>query len=62
MLNSCPKCKNTDLHIEGSIRATLHCSRDQSGVVQLSLLNWDSVESINSYECLNCGQIFSDEN
>jgi len=62
MLNSCPKCKNSDLHIYTLTRAILHSMKDQSGSVQLSLLEWGGVEQVEHYECLNCGYIFCGEN
>ena len=58
MLTVCPNCHHTDLHCHALIRATLHSFKDNSGTVQLSLLDWDQIESVESYECLNCGYRF----
>lgn len=62
MFNSCPQCKNSDLHIEASVKAVLHSTKDLTGSIQLTLLYWDRVESVEHYECLNCGHIFTGEN
>jgi len=56
---SCPKCHHTDLHLHAVVTAVLHSCKDDSGVVQLSQLQWDEIEYINSYECLNCGYKFN---
>jgi hypothetical protein len=55
MTHTSPKCHHTDLHIYAVISAILHSSKDQSGSVQYSLWDWDSIESIDYYECLSCG-------
>lgn len=61
MIYTCPKCHNTDLHCHVVVRATLRSIKEQSGAVQLTMLAWDEVLDVESYECLNCGNIFSDE-
>ena len=62
MLNTCPKCHHTDLHLHALIRAVLHSCRESNGSVQYSLLDWDEIIKVESYECLNCGLIFTGEN
>lgn len=42
-------------------RAVLRSTKDDSGTGQLSLLQWDGIEYVESYECLNCGYKFSGE-
>ena len=61
LINTCPNCHHTDLHCYALIRATLHSCKDDSGTVQLSLLDWDQVETVDRYECLNCGKKFIDD-
>jgi hypothetical protein len=62
MLHKCPQCHHTDLHLHALIRAVLHSTKDGSGAVQLSLLEWDRVASVDHYECLNCVHVFIGEN
>lgn len=62
MTHSCPNCHHTDLHCHAVIRAVLHSCKDQTGSVQYSLLEWDGIEQVEHYECLNCGYIFYDDN
>ena len=62
MIHNCPNCHHTDLHCHAVIRATLHTHRDQNGSVQYSLLDWDEILEVESYECMNCGHKFREEN
>lgn len=61
MLTVCPSCRHTDLHCYALVRATLHSCKNDSETVQLSLLDWDRVETVDSYECLSCGYKFMDD-
>lgn len=62
MTRVCPNCNYDDLHITATVRAILHSHSDYQEVVHLDLLKWTTIESVESYECLNCGYRFCDGN
>jgi hypothetical protein len=61
MTHTCPKCHHADLHCHAMVRAVLHSCKDTTGNIQLSLLDWDQIDHIETYECLSCGHNFCGE-
>jgi len=52
---SCPECGHNQLHCDATIKAVLKTKQYDDGSWDYELFEWEDIESIESYDCLNCG-------
>ena len=52
---NCPECGHHQLHCNATIKAVLTTKQHDDGTWDYELLEWEHVETIECYDCLNCG-------
>jgi len=52
---NCPECGHNQLHCSATIKAVLTTKQHDDGGWDYELFEWEDIETVESYDCLNCG-------